>query len=955
VLELLASTAGEGDSSFASSARSDQSESSDQSQVSGKSDQFAASGQSRSSGVTAAIVQPAPASMSEASAPSSSVVVASGDNNADLTEQINKLLSHLDIAQQRHRIGERAKSKYTLHVWYTPSSTINEKSNLTQDDDRDANKLLGSDDYAIHAQNNDNYNITNDSNNGSNNNDDDGDGEHVVVASQDPAMQDAQPPQKKARTDEANISSASIQGVLFLCRSHFYSQECANSQCTSCPFVHYSPPNLTLHGALKTSPMHKGILARCDRAANDRHDGNVPAGGMSMLSYLQVDFIFRKCCKKYSDCVQKRLGEQEAKMSDVMYVVHDNRLLYDRNQGGMSVIGTNKASLKDDRLLLDDDTQQCGLLALSQNCVEEIMGYLSAKDVCVLSRICQGIHRIYDGGSEGYWRTALERRGWPYSVKSAARHGGTDMLSNDGLAKVSDVRSELRQTFIAHFTAIYTALYIASTICAADGQSPTGGIVNNFRRDTGTLRERHCEFTSIDVWSKDVVIAANKRNNTITVYGIDSDEDYRNTTVKTESLCVDPHIALYKIKYDLALMKLTDEYICCHLEPRCRIDKDINRMLVFVSREELSECNVRDTFDLYESVYFRYRQPCMVTVNIRHAVLRYLRTCGEYKAPHLDYVKSDLQRIGSHRDIRISAAGELAACGRDGFLIEVKITWPANDWTDGGERSVCVTRNLVMFSASTGTVTWIGDCSSLLGNSVNHLPERIDVHSCYYTSPSLFALCGVNLLTMMIGELHESVTQDDVNMSLSLLHIPPLEGYRLRGCDNRSVAVLQDCVVSVEQWQSTHGQDADVHTISFFRRASAGEPFVCQSLPIANSLGVDCVVVLSERYVGVLSLRPITDADRQKLYVTNDTTMLLEQIVFDACTAAEVYRVQFPKHREIAKRKMRYISHHKDTVGVCTADGGMAICSKTEARREKRESIWYGSGLGCLPELSIDL
>jgi F-box domain len=644
-------------------------------------------------------------------------------------------------------------------------------------------------------------------------------------------------------------------------------------------------------------------------------------------------------------------------------------------------------------------TQYQGMLALSKECLEEILEYLPEEYVVDLSLTCKQVKNTLDGGSARLWRCMLKRNKWPYSEEI------TKVSNNNHQDKSNqELRDHIRKTFIGHYTGISAAESTAAAIYAVETNTLTFGIAYKPIPSSADSDFDSHEFDSMEVWSKDSLVVSNYDDCTISLYELVLNEEGTHEVQETANLCVAPSCKHNGLTYNIFSTSISSEYTCCLLGPSGILGSDISRLMVFVDRDEFLQCKPVKIRGGIGTRRDAYHQPSMAIVNTRHAILKFLRTCRDDQAVHLDHVKKLLRRGGDVSNVEFDSMGEVGPCGNDQFVVEVRISWPngsqtndneqensngnvdsdknmiannhrrndnmrreeadsdsidgdvaSDDGTDdeegaeedddgivdydsdnngplnrllgGRNRNGKVTRNLVMFSASTGAVVWIGDCTSLFGRHVNEI-AIINVDASWCRSSSLFAACEGDGARIMIGEVQESTAGGGVNVNLFMLQIARVRGCKIRAETIRPVQVLPDCVVTTEPWVSLDDEELEKTTISFFRRPSAGQPFTCKTCTLKDCYKVECLVALNDTHVGVLNLRPARDTAELRRNPHSRYRGFPEFIVFDVTTCKELYRVQFQEYGDNKHRDMQFVAYHDGMAYVCTEDGGVSFYSR---------------------------
>jgi hypothetical protein len=496
----------------------------------------------------------------------------------------------------------------------------------------------------------------------------------------------------------------------------------------------------------------------------------------------------------------------------------------------------------------------------------------------------------------------------------------------------SRVKDNLRENFIGHYYAVCAAKRAAATVHAIETDTPTEGVVYRPRNEGRSPDYDLVSFSSMEAWSENRLFVSYYDDCTIRLYGlIDDLSNSSQRLPEIASLCIDPSHDQSQDGFNIHSMTLTRDHIECLLKPYVSGRSGTNMMLCVIGRDEFLLCKISDASRVVSSTCGDIHvdhQPSMTMTNIRHALVRLLSTCGDKKASHLNGLKEMMDRYNHPVDFTMDMIGDIAACGDDVFVLTMEIEWRDDGTLTEGDSERHTSKSIVFFSATSGKVVSIQDCYVLVDEDLD-ISIIIHAYSCWYKSSSLFAVGSGDTTSFVTGERRASTSDDDLDVSLSFLEIPSIPRYNLFGGDFRSVAVLQDCVVSAESWSCVERRMASKMMLSYFRRPSPSEPFVCESIPVVNSTFIHCVYALGDKHIGVCSTkvqRETSASSRRRASIFDNDEQ--EQIIYEVSTGREVCRVPFEKHGFGAYGEINVVSCYNGTVGVCINNEGIGISSK---------------------------
>ncbi|GKY96406.1 hypothetical protein MPSEU_000600100 [Mayamaea pseudoterrestris] len=237
------------------------------------------------------------------------------------------------------------------------------------------------------------------------------------------------------RPNLASVDEERPSQPMFLCKAHFFTGKCLDvkGKKGGCRYNHYFAPYKTLCDVLKARKTQTSERALQQSAENAAYAGTASGdAAMEMIHYMHIQVDSGDDDTFISDAITNQLTAHGVKPASVVYAVVNNKLIYDRNQGGLLI---NDIGLKTDnggRLSRDDTTlPNETLLSFPGSILEYTLTFLPDSAVAVATQVCKAWHQEI-GQSPNLWRLMLERRNWPLpSIKSQSLLAVPDVPSRD--------------------------------------------------------------------------------------------------------------------------------------------------------------------------------------------------------------------------------------------------------------------------------------------------------------------------------------------------------------------------------------------------------------------------------------------------------------------------------------------------------------------------------------------
>jgi hypothetical protein len=696
---------------------------------------------------------------------------------------------------------------------------------------------------------------------------------------------------------------------ILMCRSHFFSGNCANCKNTkksTCRYKHYSLPYRTLASILGDGQYSGNVIARCENAVID---ASMPPDTMDMLHYMQIDLKQTGTDGTYSEYINDNLTKFQVPLSSLVYVSLNNQLLYDRNQEGMAVLDSEFSSQREVHNVPGmDDSQGSSSFFLPGPILEHVLAYLPDHFITVLSLVCKEWNSELAHGSSKFWQTALQNRNWPY----------------DDVASEPNNNVVLRQMFIKHYCATRDAGGIRHAVAASQQHKTDRDIVYQDFSKFKHAPSHPNACVALEVWAKNQVLAAYSQDCSLRLFENNLNlESGLQRCKEVAYLAVDPYRHTKKRSCMLLSMALDRDFIGCLCEVS-RAGINIHTyIMTLISREDFLLCPSSETTD----TNVRQDPENLTVVDVGEAVLNFL-LCSEDTI--LCTFLADGGEIGS---IDVHATGNISTCGYGRFMIEVAISLPMDDMVEAIQsRVTVVARKLVMYSAGANTVVWIGDSAPLARNVMSEL-GNVYVASKQSGMKALFAAGAGSHPTILIGEVFQKSSFQEGTFTLSH-HLPEApHGFTLRMSSYRALAAFSDSVVSAEVWKR-HINVEDMEwrcTISFYRRSVAEDGFICKSCPIAGVVDVYRLFSLREEHMALLcslDASNVMPADAAANIVADgwfESSMTLGVIIFHVKSGREIKRLPIDYQFCGSMRTVPLVSVDGSTMGIAVTSRGIAL------------------------------
>ncbi len=508
---------------------------------------------------------------------------------------------------------------------------------------------------------------------------------------------------KKAhpRSKEATTTIEDEEPAPLACRSQFFQDKCAEKK--GCRYIHYNDPFKTIATIVKTTTDLQAAEAAAVDALPIEWLETEP-NAMELLHYICLDAT-SSATTSLSEDIYNQLSQNYIKMADLVYVVVNESLIYDRcregvvlNEREMLFAIQGPEELGKRRISVGSEGEVAGILTkLPGSILEHTLTFLPDSAVTACCMVCKDWHNEIGKASPHLWRHLLERRRWPFPE-------GPDQS-----------QEAFRKIFMEHYSAMRNVNAIKLGISALTTRKlhPEREMCY---QDFSARKQAPSEpnaCISVQVWSPNRILAAYSQDCSIRLFeAVPKNGDEK---LCKELVCqwFNPHRRTKRRRCTLLSMVLDDECIgsLCHVSADGEdAEADI---LVVANREEFLLGESSAAFEKGGHL----EDLNLHVIDVGEATINYLLSTDT--ADHrLLQLMDFLQDGGEMSEVEILASRTMTSCGNGRFMVEVCISIPSEDDDEGDEERPMrlVDRKLVLFSASVGAIVWIGDSGDPLAD-----------------------------------------------------------------------------------------------------------------------------------------------------------------------------------------------------------------------------------------------
>ena len=566
-------------------------------------------------------------------------------------------------------------------------------------------------------------------------------------------------PRSKAEVvDSAPSEVRSEEGFsnILLCRHHFLYGKCDGSGRTAgnssrksgtCKYFHYSSNKyLSLADVLKkysSSDLETQKVEAALKSARSQPDVDTE-GGMDMLYYVSFRATHETGLEKgestpkscLSDDVLNELSRTQTPLASLVYVAVDGRLVFDRNQEGGtlpgildSLFGTS-SGMRSRQNSLGSDEDAASVTLLPAAVLEHILTFLPDEAVSTCCQVCRSWNNeIGKARSPHFWLYLLKRRAWPQPVSIFHENDDVPSVPSTDAQSQHEYAMQCRALFQDHYRVLRDIRALASTVPSFLSTSFSSTHSKQAASLAPALNEKEVAFqsftsrkltptesdvcVSLKQWSPNHVLAGYAKDCTLRLFQATSMASASRLGCR-EIVCysIDPYKSTRKRTCTLDAVGLDDTTIGClchvsaqHLNDSVPKAKSSAFILVVLSR---------DNFLVGESTDAVAGEGLEV-IDVGEAVLNFILSMDVVDhrlLPLFDYLQDSGGEVG-HVTTSVSRRN-IASCGYGRFMVEVSISIPNDNLDDDEENEdaesvLQLDRKLVLFSANTHAIVWMGD------------------------------------------------------------------------------------------------------------------------------------------------------------------------------------------------------------------------------------------------------
>jgi F-box domain len=610
---------------------------------------------------------------------------------------------------------------------------------------------------------------------------------------------DSEAAAKKPRANNQHDVAAANTEANHMCLRNFFNTSCQpfhQDNNYKCPFQEYTLPNKTLHAVLGRAKRAQAQLNTSEKAAYAKFS---PAGAMPIMYYTSIDI--KNDSASPIEYISTSLSQQGIRPSDVTYMALNNKIIFDRfleNADGMTYYAQDilrKRRAKASAKAGTDMTQQACFTLLPGQLLEYVLTFLNESHIVNMSLTCKSWNTALAGGSDGYWKSIMDQRGWSY----------TD--SNENSNSSNRRRLSMRQKYIMQGTPFRDAPAIVEAL----NQLENGNGRDDFIRCRFNKKNRFPESPStcvgLYVWSPTLLLAAYSYDCSLLLF-----EYEHNLDEKTKELSMimqlnfGPDESIGGLQCSITSMAVDDTYIACLYFLIDNRMKTQYHEIIIVRRDEFLECRGAN----YKDEESLVGQPDDIRIEVSHGFLSYIKEHDGF-SDITGLLKSYDDNGGQDWEIKVEATGNICACGDGLFMIEVMVTVPIIEYKKGCNKAAEVLgRRLVVVSAITESIVWAGPSLPMIEYEVFDY-RKVDVYSGMMGNKRVIAIANTDDNTIRIGDIYPTTFQEGSTLTLVPYAADHYPGKMASNMMYHSAVVLESCIVSAEMWLARPNKEEERH------------------------------------------------------------------------------------------------------------------------------------------------
>jgi F-box domain len=668
--------------------------------------------------------------------------------------------------------------------------------------------------------------------------------------------------EKRNEMTSKNSKDAEIDPNL-LCLWAFFNDSCEIYHSKiggKCPYKPFSPPDKTLDkviGEAKRGPLP---LLVSEGAACKYFE---PVRAMPMMSY--TSFKLNGTCLKTSplEYIANHLAQKDVTWSDVMYMVLDDNLMFDRcrredcmTHHAQDIIRKKKAIA-----LGDDFVKEACFTLLPGHLLEHVLTYLDEENILDMSLTCKSWNSALDGGSNGFWRNIMDRDEWPYPDPS------------------QDPEVSLRQVHHRHSEAVSHAFRIGYAIdWLAVGVFECSYAYDKFadRKDTPQPSD-YC--SGLCIWAPRQMLAAYSYDCTLRLFECKPSADGKSQAcTEIIKLTVDPWPGASINHRAMTSMDMDDKHIACLYRIADRNTRSRSDALIFIRRDEFIKCKIpgktvkggKGAKGGKGGKGGKKYSPSTVRIEMREAFLEYI-----HKNEGFEDIKPTLGRYGGIKSkkskVSVEVSGNVCACGGGYFMMEVMVSALVHHPVLLDNTPSLIGRRLVVYSIQSKSIVWT--CKYLPWKEFRYYDDRqVNISARKIGDKTVVAVVNTDENSILIGNIYPTTFKDNNRPMLTKYVADHFPEYELKNSCFHSVEVLDNCIVSCEYWLPKGEEDAEDFSFDIYKRSEStltiyelspgtDDEYTHRHMMMPKEYDAYRVVELLDGYVGVMCSAKLDDVD----------------------------------------------------------------------------------------------
>jgi hypothetical protein len=162
---------------------------------------------------------------------------------------------------------------------------------------------------------------------------------------------------------------------------------------------------------------------------------------------------------KVSRAISQVLSKEKCPIGSIVYLTIGNTLIFDRYKGGI-VASSPTFSFTQSPMRSSIDLKPSPITRLPDSILEYIIMFLPNNASGILPSVCKLWYNEIGKNSPALWKSLIERNNWPSLCLNTGQDSNGDGTITTGL----ELRTQLRQLFISHYTIVQNMMSLFSEI-----------------------------------------------------------------------------------------------------------------------------------------------------------------------------------------------------------------------------------------------------------------------------------------------------------------------------------------------------------------------------------------------------------------------------------------------------------------------------------------------------------